>query len=158
MSPPTLPRVVRAPAELSATVGVLDVPRGPALPFAQNTSDAPSSPPALPRVVRAPAELSATVGVLGLPLGPALPFATTGGGEPPALTLEEYATLRAHLTMRGEEDQATWKQFGIGSLAMKEGLQATFSARFREDPEARERFVELVRRMVTDLRAQTPTR
>jgi hypothetical protein len=91
--------------------------------------------------------------VLDLPLGPALPFAM-GACEPPALTLEEYATLRAHLIVKGEEDPETWKQFGIASPAIKEALQTRFATRFREDREAQGRFVELVRRMVEELRAR----
>jgi Pentapeptide repeats (8 copies) len=154
-SPVALPRVNRAPAHLSGTVSALDPPVGPALPFAKGTSRSPEPPAALPRVNRAPAHLSGTVSALDPPVGPALPFDRSASSEPPPMTLEEYATLRAHLTVQGEEDPAIWKQFGIASRAIKEALQARFAARFREDPDAQARFVELVRRMVDELRARS---
>ena len=173
--PPALPRVNRPPPQLSGTSLALDLPIGPALPFAKSADDtlpvpppkplSPSSagdeppppPSTLPRVHKAPAHLSGTMRALDLPVAPALPFAKNAPGEPPALTLEEYAALRANLTVKGEEDPGTWKQFGIASHAMKEALQARFAARFRDDAEARDRFVALLQRMVSDLRAQAPS-
>ena len=187
---------------LAGTALSLDIPHGPALPFARSTGDQPAPPPpALPRVNKTPAALSGTAMMLDLPIGPALPFARgTGdpppaplpalprfnkapraplrdggrarragrgrapfrrergerGGRAPALTLEEYAALRASLTVKGEEDPETWKAFGIASRAMKEALQARVAARLRDDPEARDRVVALVQRMVSDLRAKAP--
>jgi len=75
---------------------------------------------------------------------------------PPGLALEEYAALRANLTVEGEEDRGTWREFGIASHAMKEALQMRFATRFRDDPEARDRFVALVQGMVSELRAKAP--
>jgi hypothetical protein len=86
----------------------------------------------------------------------ALPFAQGAAGEPPSLTVEEYASFRANLAVKGEEDPATWKQFGIASQAMKEALQVRFAARFRHDPEVRDRFVALLQRTVNELRAKAP--
>ncbi len=162
---------VPARSPLAATSLALDLPIGPALPFAKSTGAEPPAPspptppspsvagdsaaaPTLPRVQKAPAHLTGTMSVSDLPVAAVLPFAQGAAGEAPALTLEEYASLRASLTVNGEEDAATWKQFGIVSQAMKEALQARFAARFRDDAEARDRFVALLQRMVGELRAK----
>jgi hypothetical protein len=151
------PRRVRPPAELAGTSLAVELPRGPDLPFARNAGQEPSPccvPTAPhPRRARPPAELSGTLDAVDAPRGPALPFAGTPPGDqtPPApgvpdLTVDQYALLRAHLALKGEEDAETWHDFGISSLAVKEALQAHFAARFRQDPAAQARFVELVQR------------
>jgi len=137
-------------------MGVPDLPIGPTLPFTPGEGAPPPPPPTtLPRVHKAPAHLSGTMGVLDRPAAPVLPFAKSTPDEPPDLTLDAYAALRAKLTVKGEGDPGTWREFGIASHAMKEALQARFAARFRDDPEARDRFVALVQGMVSELR-KTP--
>ena len=60
--------------------------------------------------------------------------------------------------MKGEDDAATWREFGVTSRSAKEALQARFAARFRQDSAAQARFVDLVRGLVSDLRAQSAKR
>jgi len=110
----------------------------------------------LPRVNKAPEHLTGTMSFTDLPLAAALPFAQRGAVEPPPLTVEDYASLRASLTVKGEDDAETWKRFGIASPAMKEALQVRFAAKFRDDPESRDRFVALLQRLVSELRAKPP--
>jgi hypothetical protein len=147
----------------------LDLRIRPALPFARSTGDTPPPPPsssrssdsnaALPPATRprikASPPFTGTVDAIRVPV-PVLPFAQKAAGEPPSLTLEEYASLRANLMVKGEEDPGTWKRFGIASQAMKEALQVRFASRFRDDPGARVRFLELVERLMNELRAETP--
>ena len=56
-----------------------------------------------------------------------------------------------------EEDAETLKAFGVGSPLAKEALQARFAWLFKQDPAAQATFVELVRRLSTQLRAQPPS-
>ena len=137
---------------LASTVEGGDLPRGPALPFAPAACDTPE----LSRKgVRPPSQLTGTVDGGDAPQGPVLPFGPSAAPpEGPELTLEQYAHLRAQLTVRGEEDAVTWGQFGIDSRAVKEALQARFAARFREDPAAQARFVDLVQWRLAELRAR----
>jgi hypothetical protein len=126
-------------AALSGTALPLDVPPGPALPFGAGAA-------------RAPSPLAGTA---------LLPFAE-GSGEAGYsalnMTLEQYALFRAHLTFRGEEDAETLEAFGVASLLAKEALQARFAWLFKQDPAAQATFVELVRKLSTQLRAQPPKR
>jgi hypothetical protein len=101
------------------------------------------------------------------PSKPALPFGQVGatGGGPdvrrpqdalPAVTdlsLEQYATFRAQLSIKGEEDAAVWEEFGVTSAVVKEALQARFAAQFRRDPASQAYFVDLVRVLVREIRA-----
>ena len=167
--PSSLPRFQKAPAFLTGTANLPGLPIGLALPFAKSTGDRPlpqppssdageskPAPTTLPRVHKAPAHLTGTTNLPSLPIGFALPFAKSTGDHPPVLTLEEYAALRANLTVKGEEDAETWKRFGISSRAMKEALQVYFAAKFRDSPETRDRFFELLQRMLTELRGKPP--
>lgn len=148
-------QVPRAPSEVGRTS--LDVQLGlaPALPFDTGTGPGHPRPP----VLRAPAEFSGTSLSVELPLGAALPFDPSPGADPsqpgvvPLLTLEQYAKLRARLMVEGEDDQQVWKEFGVTSRTVKEALQARFAAQFRSDPAAQSRFVELIPRLVSELRS-----
>jgi hypothetical protein len=156
MSPPAQPTYLaepprrHVPASLASTAGILDVPRGPALPFVQGTT-----PPLPAPHPRPPAELTGTLGVVDAARGPALPFTAADG---PLLTLEQYATLRAQLAVKGEDDQETLRLFGITARPVKEALQARFAERFRQAPAVQARFLELVRALTAELRGQTPPR
>ncbi len=160
------------PADLSGTALAVDFPRGLALPFARSVS-APS--PALeqvvekqplPHVVRPPAHLSGTALGSDVPPHPATPFsrsltptpAPEKHGTPAELTVDQYALLRAHLAVNGEGDQAAWEQFGVTSAADKHAIRASFAARFKQDPTMQARFVELVPRLIAQLRRQSPGR
>jgi uncharacterized lipoprotein YbaY len=144
------PPPAAARGALAGTAEGVDLPHGPVLPFALSvacTHDAP------PRLARVPAQLTATADGADVPAGPALPFGPSSAPpEVPELTLEEYARLRVQLTARGEEDAETWREFGLGSLAIKEALQA----RFRREPDAQARFIELVRRCSAEPPAGAP--
>jgi hypothetical protein len=111
-----------------------------------------------------------------LPVGdhahrPFMPFAAPRAGDAPAfaaslpgvqvvpeLSLADYAALRAHLMVRGEDDPETWKHFGVTSPAVKQALQDHFSARFRQDPAAQAQFVDRLRTLVAELRSRATGR
>lgn len=146
-----------------------NLPAGPALPFERSTGAPapavaqPVEKQAPPRIVRASAHLSGTALDSDIPLRPVTPFlqsvappapAAEPPGASPALTVDHYALLRAHLVVNGEGDQATWEQFGITEAADKHAVQAGFAARFKQDPALQARFVELVPRLITQLRRQ----
>ncbi|MFS8066399.1 MAG: hypothetical protein ACMG6S_08495, partial [Byssovorax sp.] len=146
-----------------------NLPSGPALPF-EPSAGAPAPAPAqpvdkqaLPLFVRAPAHLSGTALTLNVPQRPVTPFlrsvapqapAAEHSNAPPALTVDQYALLRAHLAVNGEENQATWEQFGITEAADRHAVQSGFAARFKQDPTLQARFVELVPRLIAQLRRQ----
>jgi hypothetical protein len=143
-----------APAHLGSTSLAVAVPSGPTLPFvAGRLTDPPH--------VRACAltELTGTMAAVDTSR-PALPFVQQTSPTPIGLqlTLEQYAVLRAQLTVRGEDDQETLRLFGVTSPAAKEALQARFAERFRLDAAVQARFVDLVRTLTGELRRQTPPR
>ena len=89
--PSAEPAIATAPREaLSGTSLTLDIPRGPATPFAvSNTSakvaDKPSVPDK-PKVKPAPAELAGTSLAVNIPRGPTMPFVAS---KEPALDAEK---------------------------------------------------------------------
>jgi hypothetical protein len=146
---------VRAPAKLSSTSLAVEVPSGPTLPFVAGRLTDP------PHVhARAPTELTGTMAAVDTSGRPVLPFVEQTSPAPIGLqlTLEQYAALRAQLTVRGEDDQGTLRLFGVTSPAAKEALQACFAERFRLDAAVQARFVDLVRTLTGELRRQTPPR
>jgi hypothetical protein len=156
-APPNAPRYIRPPAELSGTIDAasLPLPSTAVIPFIAGSNS--PTPPGPPRYVKPPRELSGTIDVESLPLPPtaAMPFsAPEAAPSVPELTLEQYAHLRAQLSVRGEDDAETLRQFGVGSRAVKESLQARFAAQFRADPQTQARFVQLVQQRVAELRAR----
>lgn len=60
-----------------------------------------------------------------------------------AMTLARYAELRAALAQRGENDEATLREFGL-TLSDKEQLQRHFLSRFQAEPSLRDEFQESV--------------
>ncbi len=60
----------------------------------------------------------------------------------PTLSIDQYVQLRAKLALNGENDAATWNEFGILSVAARELLRARFVEYFRRDPTAQRHFVE----------------
>ncbi|MEP7121282.1 MAG: hypothetical protein ABJE95_10250 [Byssovorax sp.] len=140
--------VVRAPAAMTGTAAVSDHAYRPSIPFAATRAvDAPAFAHAAP-----------LPGVQVTPLpGARMP----PGANPlvvPDLSLADYAALRAHLMVRGEEDPATWKQFGVTSPAVKQALQDHFAARFRQEPAKQAQFVDRLRTLVAELRARATGR
>lgn len=144
--------VVHAPAAMSGTLPVGDHSLRPSMPFAApRAGDAPAfargAP--LPGVQLTP------------PVGPPLGASMLHGANPlvvPDLSLADYAALRAHLMVQGEEDPETWKRFGVTSPAVKQALQDHFSARFRQDPAAQAQFVDRLRTLVAELRSRATGR
>jgi hypothetical protein len=154
------PQAPRAPSEVASTSLDVQLGRGPVLPF--DASKAPAPPQ--PQVPRAPSALTGTVDLqLGRDVARFAALAAqqsvSAGRSPspaepvPPLTLEQYAQFRARLMVDGEDDPQTWKAFGVSSKADKEALQARFAAQFRQDPAAQARFVELIPRLVGELRS-----
>ena len=142
--------VVRAPAAMSGTLPVGDHSHRPSMPFA-----APRAGDALARAAPLP-------GVQVVPPVSPPPGASMLHGANllvvPELSLADYAALRAHLIVQGEEDPETWKHFGITSPAVKQALQDHFSARFRQDPAAQAQFVDRLKTLVAELRARAAGR
>jgi hypothetical protein len=135
------PGLPRAPASMTGTVAASDPRSGPALPFARSRET-------VPRAVTPP-------------VGPSPGARMPSGANPlvvPDLSLADYAALRAHLTVQGEEDPETWKHFGVTSPAVKQALQDHFSARFRQDPAAQAQFVDRLKTLVAELRARATGR
>lgn len=63
---------------------------------------------------------------------------------PAPMQLEQYAALRAQLTLHGETNSAVFREFGIRSEAEKEGLQRYWFARFQSDPAVAAGFQRMV--------------
>ncbi len=147
-------------AALRGTLDAVPGPRGPALPFvAAPVEGSPLARPSGHPGARAPivaspgADLRETLEVVDVRRGPVLPF-----NAAPDLNLEDYARFRARLAVKGENDPETLRYYGIPTALIKEALQERFAIRFRQDPEAQRRFVELVQKFVAELREQATKR
>lgn len=70
----------------------------------------------------------------------------------PILSLEEYADLRAELSVCGEDDPETLKRFGVTSAAAHGALKNRFAEYFARDPAAQQRFLDA---MTSKLKART---
>jgi len=80
----------------------------------------------------------------------ALPFA--GEGEPPELTLTQYASFRAEMAHSPEREAAILPRYGIGNAQARAKLEAMWSDRFAKDPEEQRTFDGLVSAYVEWLR------
>lgn len=135
------PRVMSPPINPDETVPLgVRVPLGVVLPFSGTTGEE-----TLAALARRPDE------------GPNVPAASAdetvmlppgGAGSRtspvPFLTLQQYADLRAHLTVFGEHHEPTWASFGLTSPASRELTKARFAALFAYNEEMRARFLELL--------------
>jgi hypothetical protein len=59
----------------------------------------------------------------------------------PAMSLEDYAELRARLTVFGESHEPTLKRFGVVAHEAREALRTQFAEQFKRDAQAQERFL-----------------
>jgi hypothetical protein len=143
--PGPLPVVKRAPAALSGTRLDEIASKGPPLPFA---SAAPSPVAArLPPVVRAPAALTGTSMAHVEPKAPVLPFAHRVGApasaeaqvEPPALTLQQYASLSVEIGQDPAKEAEICARYGL-SAAFRESAERHWRARLEAEPAARAAF------------------
>jgi hypothetical protein len=162
-----------------------DAPPGPAFPFAGAASQGLRPPRPAPPITPAPglagrlpleastadlprgralplvdaARLPQAVAVLSVtPKGTATPSDVAPFNAAPPLELEDYARFRARLAVRGEDDVETLRDYGVHSPSIKEVLREKFAARFRQDPEAQQQFVELVQTFVAELREHATKR
>ncbi|NUP13054.1 MAG: hypothetical protein HOW73_44000 [Polyangiaceae bacterium] len=132
----------------------------PALPFQGNTS-----PERLAELTASAAPGPASEQSRGIDLDETLPMPPPaaakptgtfrdqlGAATPPLLSLDEYAELRARLSIYGEDDPETLKRFNVTSRAMNGALKGRFSEYFRRDPEAQKKFLEAVREKIATLR------
>lgn len=122
--PASSPDLPRAAASMTGTVTASDHSHRPSMPFAATRA---GEAPAFARA--APLPGVQVVPPVGPPPGARMPH----GANPivvPDLSLADYAALRAHLMVQGEEDPETWKHFGVTSPAVKQALQDHFSARY----------------------------
>jgi hypothetical protein len=71
------------------------------------------------------------------------------------VSVEQYARLRATLSLLGEDHSDTWASFGIHSAEEKRRLQSEFAEHFRSDDRERERFVLLVAGFIASMRSST---
>ncbi len=70
------------------------------------------------------------------------------------LTIDEYAELRAHLLVFGENHEPTLKRFGLLSEASRELLKLRFLSAFSTDDALRDRFVAKMQQLAAELRAK----
>jgi hypothetical protein len=148
---PIHPAVRRAPSTLTGT-SLEQLPRVPELPFAAGAATRPAAPDLADTQELDHAGLAAMLASQGTggALAALAKFAKAPGAD--ELTLDHYAELRAHLTIKGEDDLDTLARFGIRTHSAKEALQARFAARFQQDPAAQAYFVDRVRSLTNDLR------
>jgi hypothetical protein len=119
----------RPPEALGGTSLSLDIPRGPALPFAKSNKMAPpppaitspspvrAPPAAPPRPERPPAQLGGTSLSLDVPRGAALPFKKTGAvSAPTPAPASEPHEDRAALSERGAEEAPAGPRSGSHSI------------------------------------------
>jgi hypothetical protein len=59
----------------------------------------------------------------------------------PPLTVEEYAELRARLTVFGAAHAETLERFGVAAAEVREALRAAFNERFQKDADLQQRFL-----------------
>jgi len=143
-------------AELDGTREIRDFVPAPALPFGSAAGSV--TPPStterreVARVASGTEDVDvARIRAALLPFGAVRPAGADTASPRPELSLEDYAFLRASLTIHGEDDAPTLAQFGIRSADEKRATQARFAAVFRGDPGAQERFVSLVKRLIESL-------
>jgi hypothetical protein len=173
------PTYLRAPAQPAAPLLDPDVtqdpiPRSPvSLPFRRSlvreVFEEPAEQP-LTKPVAAP-QTSGTETPLGaqaidvdqtamIPLAAIVPAATgtfrdqLGSLVIPVLTLEEYAELRARLTIFGEGDELTLKRFGVSASEVREALRVQFNEQFQRDPSAQQRFLSTMQLAMARARSE----
>jgi hypothetical protein len=78
-----------------------------------------------------------------------------GGPGMPFLSLEQYAELRAHLLVFGENHEPTLLRFGLLTQESRELLKLRFLAIFAADEVTRDRFVVRMQELATQLRSKS---
>jgi len=72
----------------------------------------------------------------------------------PLLSLDEYAGLRAHLTVYGEADAGTLARFGVAAEEVREALRKRFAEYFQRDKTAQAQFIASMQDAVRRVRAE----
>lgn len=72
----------------------------------------------------------------------------------PILSLDEYAELRARLTVYGEDHAETLKRFGVASPQVHEAQRARFSDYFLRDPAAQAAFLKAMQGAIARVREE----
>ncbi|MBL8742280.1 MAG: hypothetical protein JNK04_14325 [Myxococcales bacterium] len=72
----------------------------------------------------------------------------------PILSLDEYAELRARLTVYGEDHAETLTRFGVASPQVHEAQRARFSEYFLRDPSAQAAFLKAMQSAIVRVRQE----
>lgn len=72
----------------------------------------------------------------------------------PLLSLDEYAELRAHLSLHGEDHSPTLARFGVMSREANAALRARFAEYFQREPAAQAAFLAAMQTALARLKAQ----
>jgi len=72
----------------------------------------------------------------------------------PLLSLDEYAELRARLTVYGETHAPTLARFGVTLEQVREALRRRFADYFQRDKAAQAQFIAAMQVAVTRVRAE----
>jgi len=72
----------------------------------------------------------------------------------PVLSLDEYAELRARLTVYGEGDAATLERFGVGAGEVRQALRTRFAEYFQRDKAAQAQFITSLQDAIGRVRAE----
>jgi hypothetical protein len=123
-----------APSALAGTSLTVDVPRGPALPFARGLApkEIAEGAPDEPKPRRS--SLGETALAVDVPRGPALPFAARAYAPP--LTLEQHASLAVELAAAPEKTAETLARYRLTPEARAE-LDAHYREKIAASAEAR---------------------
>ncbi len=173
------PTYLRAPVQPAAPLldpdGTQDpIPRSPvSLPFRRSLmrevfEESPEQPLMKPVVPPRTASSETPLGAQAvdvdqtamIPLAAIVPAGTgtfrdqLGSLVVPVLTLEEYAELRARLTIFGEGDELTLKRFGVSSSEIREALRMQFNEQFQRDPSAQQRFLSAMQLAMARARSE----
>ena len=124
------------------------VPRSEAKP----SGDVHQAGPRAPRLLDLPRTLAALAAIV--PAGTGTFRDQLGSLVVPVLTLEEYAELRARLTIFGEGDELTLKRFGVSSSEIREALRMQFNEQFQRDPSAQQRFLSAMQLAMARARSE----
>ncbi len=138
----------------------------PALPFAAGaaTPQAPQASEAAPEA-RPPDPGAGETALLPMMELTSLTSGTfrdrLGAVVVPILSLDEYAEVRARLTVFGEDHVPTLARFGVASPEVGDALRARFADYFKRDPAAQARFLGAMQAAIVRVRAERdrdPTR
>jgi hypothetical protein len=145
--PPAAPPAFNADETLPITASIV----GETLPFQGTTTPERLRELLPPSSGRAPSDAGATIGI-------AEPDATrdlvAAIRRVHAITLDEYARIRAALVVAAEPEEEIWSRAGLPAAQDQERLRKRFFDRFQDEPEVRAQFERKLRDAVRKLRGR----